>query len=339
MNPFKNMAQILAREVLIDKAFRRASKIKEERGIPDRLLRAKDVEIRKINAVSSIITAHLSSIVKSTPSLDELDEFYSELVEIIVGKAEFKRALATVNWASRRVMALEVEYREKMKRAQDARKIRYLRREFYGRVSSILKKIRNELLFLKDAREQLIKLPSLKDMKTCVIAGCPNVGKSTLLKSMTGANPRIAEYPFTTKGIMLGYLDDELQIMDTPGLLDRPVEKMNRIEKKAMAAITKKADLLIYVFDVSETCGYSISYQRNLLNSLLKAVNSKFIAVLNKTDLEHDKEKVDELRRWLMSKNTEFVKTSKKDEASTKELIKIIRRKLKDGENRTTPAK
>ena len=327
MNPFRNMAQILTKEDLIDKAFRRASKIREDTSIHDRLLRTRDVEIKKINTVSSIIVEHLSSIVRSTPSLDELDDFYGELVDITVGKAELKKALASVNWASRKVKALENEYREKIKKTKDKNSMRQLRREFYGRVSSILKKIRRELLFLKDARAQLLKLPSLKEMKTCVIAGYPNVGKSTLLKSITGASPGIAAYPFTTKGIMLGYLDDELQIMDTPGLLDRPFGRMNEIEKKAMVAITKKADLLMYVFDVSETCGYSISRQKNLLDSLLKILKSDVVVVLNKTDLSYDEKKVEELKRWLKSKNMEFVETSQQDEASIRMLTRILKEK------------
>ncbi len=42
---------------------------------------------------------------------------------------------------------------------------------------------------------------------TIVIAGFPNVGKSTLLNQISGADPQIANYPFTTKGIQIGHVE------------------------------------------------------------------------------------------------------------------------------------
>ena len=71
------------------------------------------------------------------------------------------------------------------------------------------------------------------DAFTVVIAGFPNVGKSTVLRRLTGAKPKVAEYPFTTKGIQIGYLEtkwNKIQVIDTPGLLDRPIDQMNNIE-------------------------------------------------------------------------------------------------------------
>ena len=40
----------------------------------------------------------------------------------------------------------------------------------------------------------------------CGIVGLPNVGKSTLMKKMTGSDVEIQNYPFTTKGLMFSYL-------------------------------------------------------------------------------------------------------------------------------------
>jgi len=55
------------------------------------------------------------------------------------------------------------------------------------------------------------------------LVGLPNAGKSTLLKALTSANPKIANYPFTTLFPNLGHLkryDREIIIADIPGLIE-----------------------------------------------------------------------------------------------------------------------
>jgi len=120
------------------------------------------------------------------------------------------------------------------------------------------------------------------------------VGKSSLLRCLSSAKPEIAQYPFTTKEIHVGhiektekYITKRFQIIDTPGLLDRPLSKRNEIEKQAIAALTHLADLIVFVLDVSETCGYSLEDQKNLLSQMEEMFSGcSLVVVENKVDFK-----------------------------------------------------
>lgn len=128
--------------------------------------------------------------------------------------------------------------------------------------------------FLDFAKANLRNMPTIDfDATTIVIAGFPNVGKSTLLNQISGADPQIANYPFTTKGIQIGHVErhwKSIQIIDTPGLLDRPVLEMNDIELNAIVALEHLADAILFIFDASETCGFGLESQYNLLKQIEK---------------------------------------------------------------------
>ena len=70
-----------------------------------------------------------------------------------------------------------------------------------------------------ETREYALELQVIADV---AVIGKPNSGKSTLLKSMTGAGPEIAEYPFTTREPIIGVAEhswDAFSILELPGLL------------------------------------------------------------------------------------------------------------------------
>jgi nucleolar GTP-binding protein len=177
--------------------------------------------------VNGIVGRKLSKVCKGWPNLDSLPRFYLQLLDTVVGLDDLKRSLGAVNWARKKVAELAKDYERRFRVAQGRRE---LKREFYGRVASVLNQVDEHLRFLREARRKVSRFPTLEDEYTVVIAGLPNVGKSSLLKAMTGANPRIESYPFTTDRLLLGYYEmdhERYQVIDTPGLLDRRIEERN----------------------------------------------------------------------------------------------------------------
>jgi nucleolar GTP-binding protein len=84
------------------------------------------------------------------------------------------------------------------------------------------------------------------------------------------------------------YEKKRYQIIDTPGLLDRPLEERNTIEKQAIAALRHLADLIVFLFDPSGTSGYQMNEQTLMLEDIKKLFDDvPFIIVENKVDIKN----------------------------------------------------
>ncbi|RLF54811.1 MAG: GTPase [Thermoplasmata archaeon] len=277
---------------ILDKAFRKAKDTLRKK-IPekDRLRRQRISTERRIQAFTDTIISELEKYTRGFPSIDRMPGFYREMIEIKMGVQNLKKSLGSISWAHRLCKRIRREALRDLKDARSLEEITSIRKRVYGRISSILEQIDPHLKVVKEACTFLESLPFIEDVPTIVIAGYPNVGKSSLLRCLSRAKPEIAHYPFTTKEIHLGHMEREAdgtryQVIDTPGLLDRPLSDRNKIELQAVAALKHLADLIIFILDPTETCGYRLEEQMNLLKSIREEFSSiPVIVVENKADV------------------------------------------------------
>ena len=277
-------------EELLDKGFRRGKKaadLKRSERMPKRI-KGKRVEETRVITSCHVIKDKLKNIVDSVPTIESLPEFYQDYIDITVGVDNLKQSLGALNWAYGIITQLEKDYAGRIRRAPSENASK-LRSQAYGRISSVAKKIEKDLDFLDHTKAKLRNMPTIDfDATTIVIAGFPNVGKSTLLRQLTDAEPEVANYPFTTKGIQIGHIErhwKHIQIIDTPGLLDRPILEMNDIELNAIVALENVADAILFIFDCSETSGYYLENQYNLFTQIEKVFNVPMICLFNKIDI------------------------------------------------------
>lgn len=64
------------------------------------------------------------------------------------------------------------------------------------------------------------------------------------------------------------FLSVREQVVDTPGILDHPLEERNTIEMQAITALAHLRSAVLYVMDVSEQCGHTLQQQLELFNNI-----------------------------------------------------------------------
>lgn len=317
---FNEIPPVETSDKFLDFAFKKATKVADELrdAIKDKpFFKSRKIEIAKLETVEKVLIKHFDGIVTSFPNFENLTEFYEELLKLHLDIKELKTALGSISWAKTKVRTFTREHIRKLSGADSPATMNVIRRSYYGRISSILKQIKPFLVFLETTRRILKSFPNIKSgIFTVAIAGFPNVGKSTLLSKLTPAKPAIDSYAFTTKTLNLGYYKSTLykiQFIDTPGTLDRK-EKMNEVEMQANLAIKYVANLICYVFDLTETSS-SIDNQLKLLKNL-KDFDKPILCYLSKTDIL-DKQIVDDFKNKFKTKKIPLYN-------SKEELIKNI---------------
>ena len=182
------------------------------------------------------------------------------------------------------------DYVRLLKYGQSLFQCKHLKRAALGRMATICKRLRDPLVYLDQVRQHLGRLPAIDpNTRTLLICGYPNVGKSSFIRSISRADPDVQPYAFTTKSLFVGHFDYKMlrfQAIDTPGILDHPLEEMNTIEMQSITAIAHLRSAIMYFMDLSEQCGYSLSAQIALFNSIKPLFSDKLVfIVINKIDL------------------------------------------------------
>lgn len=316
---------------ILDKSFRRAkkaaSKVRTSK-IP-RHLKAKRTEEARIKTAFQVTKDTLNNLLQKTPQVESLNMFYQDYIDVMVGVDQLKKSLGALNWAVGLMNKLENEYVFKVRRSRPENAAN-IRKAAFGRISSVIRQIGDELDFLDFVKAKLRNMPTIDfDAFTIVIAGFPNVGKSTLLRQITPAEPKVADYPFTTHGIQIGHFEKKwkkYQIIDTPGLLDRPVKDMNNIELRAMVALEHLADVVLYIFDASEVSGYPLDSQMRLHDEIEQIFDTPIINLFNKMDLVENNKYLEK----YINKVNEIVMIS----ASKGSGVELVIDKLEIMENR-----
>ena len=153
----------------------------------------------------------------------------------------------------------------------------------------------------------------LKTIADIGIVGLPNAGKSSLLAAITNANPKIANYKFTTLNPNLGvasYDNKEITLADIPGLIEG-AHTGTGLGIKFLKHI-ERCNALLHMIDVTEkNLEKSYNQIRKELGSYSKELlNKKEVIVLNKVDLLDKKTEKEIIKNFSKNKKSEVMTLS-----------------------------
>ncbi|CAJ0567543.1 unnamed protein product, partial [Mesorhabditis spiculigera] len=273
---------------------------------------------RKIKFLQQTLHDKLTQIINEFPKLEEVHPFYSDLMNILYDRDHYKIALGQMNTARHLIDGIAREYVRLMKYGDSLYRCKMLKRAALGRMVKLLRRQKSSFEYLEQVRQHLSRLPSIDPgARTLILCGFPNVGKSSFINNVTRADVEVQPYAFTTKALYVGHLDYKFlrwQVIDTPGILDHPLEDRNTIEMQAVTALAHLKAAVLFVMDVSEQCDRSIEEQISLFESIKPLfVNKPVLIGLNKVDVRRRSDlppEKEELLKKLEADNIPLIEMS-----------------------------
>ncbi|MDK6029108.1 50S ribosome-binding GTPase [Ignisphaera sp. 4213-co] len=253
----------------------------------------------KSERVFQYVATTLGKIARLPPK-ENLNSFYADLLDIAThGRYNELRKQASL--AVKVISSMWKEYRSKI--LSSGLNAKNVSREFVGRILSIVKRKVKLVELTKEISYVAKNTPCIDFSKPLIIvAGMPQVGKSTFVGAVSSAKPKVSPYPFTTKNVIIGHIklgEVVIQVMDTPGILDRPIKEMNDIERRAVAALRNLKAVVLYFMDPSPDAYYSFEQQVAVLKNVEELIGKeKIIVVFNK---------IDKLSKELLEKHKKVV--------------------------------
>ncbi|XP_028659957.1 nucleolar GTP-binding protein 1 [Erpetoichthys calabaricus] len=251
--------------------------------------------MRKVKYTQQNYHDRLTQILADFPKLDDIHPFYADLMNVLYDKDHYKLALGQINIAKNLIDNVAKDYVRLMKYGDSLYRCKQLKRAALGRMCTIIKRQKQSLEYLEQVRQHLSRLPSIDpNTRTLILCGYPNVGKSSFINKVTRADVEVQPYAFTTKSLFVGHMDYKYlrwQVVDTPGILDHPLEERNTIEMQAITALAHLRAAVLYIMDVSEQCGHSLEEQMELFKNIRPLfANKPLIIVANKCDVKRVEE-------------------------------------------------
>lgn len=178
-----------------------------------------------------------------------------------------------------------------------------------------------------ESRELLLELQLLADVG---LLGYPNVGKSSLVRAISAARPRVADYPFTTLVPQLGVVrfgDTDFVVADIPGLVEG-AHRGTGLGSRFLRHLSRTA-LLLHVLDASPSSGRDPVRDYEVIRDELGAFDPALaerpeIVAVNKMDLPESRARFSPLAEYFGRRKIPVYPVSALTGEGLRELLRAL---------------
>ncbi|XP_022560997.2 GTP-binding protein 4 isoform X2 [Brassica napus] len=290
LGAFQKLPMVMPSIDLYSSALRKSKRVQPTKGIANIAKRERNRGAKQLDALMKELALPLKGYMESFPRRRLLHPYERSLIELTLGDGNYEEVLGKVDALRKKVQSVGKEHASLCAKALS-------KREAEDRLSEGVEKL--ELVFQQQgiAVDELLSIAKVLrampvvdlEMPTLCLVGAPNVGKSSLVRILSTGKPEICNYPFTTRGILMGHVIlnyQRFQVTDTPGLLRRCDEDRNNLEKLTLAVLTHLPTAVLYVHDLTGECGTSPSDQFRIYKEIKERFEDYlWIDVVSKCDL------------------------------------------------------
>ncbi|CAO2825647.1 unnamed protein product [Amaranthus hypochondriacus] len=290
---FQKLPMVMPSIDIIQSALRKAKKVSPTKGIANAAKRERNKGAKQLDALMKELAVPLRLYTECFPNKNLLHPYERSLVELTLGDGNYEAVLERVNNLRKKVTSVGKEHASFCAKSMSKKEAEERLNEGMKRLEDTFNRERQAIDDLLDIAKILRAMPVVDlETPTLSLVGAPNVGKSSLVRILSTGKPEICNYPFTTRGILMGHIAvnyQRFQVTDTPGVLRRSDDERNNLEKLTLAVLTHLPTAVLYVHDLTGECGTSVSDQFTTYTEIRRRFsNHLWLDVVSKCDLLHE---------------------------------------------------
>ncbi|XP_030548772.1 nucleolar GTP-binding protein 1 [Rhodamnia argentea] len=287
---FQKLPMVMPSVDILYSALRKAKRTSPTKGIANIAKRERNKGAKQLDALMKELAAPLRDYVDNFPRKKYLHPYERSLIELTLGDGNYEEVLMKVDTLRKKVVSVGKEHASLCAKSLSKREAEERLSGGMGKLEEIFHHEGKAIDELLDIAKTLRAMPVVDlETPTLCLVGAPNVGKSSLVRILSTGKPEVCNYPFTTRGILMGHIAlnyQHFQVTDTPGLLRRHDEDRNNLEKLTLAVLSQLPTAILYVHDLSGECGMSPSDQYLIYKEIKERFNDHlWLDVISKSDL------------------------------------------------------
>lgn len=287
---FQKLPMVMPSVDILYSSLRKAKRVPPTKGIANIAKRERNRGAKQLDALMKELAVPLREYTENFPKKKYLHPYERSLIELTLGDGNYEEVLRKVDALRKKVVGVGKECASLCAKSLTKREAGERLNEGLEKLEEVFKcegKVVDDLL---NIAKTLRAMPVVDlETPTLCLVGAPNVGKSSLVRVLSTGKPEVCNYPFTTRGILMGHIAlnfQHFQVTDTPGLLKRCDEDRNNLEKLTLAVLSHLPTAILYVHDLTGECGTSPSDQFVIYKEIKQRFsNHLWLDVVSKCDI------------------------------------------------------